>query len=89
MCITFTEGYSLSMNFVIKTPVNFVELSIMRDFESFGVPRPEMINTIFCFEGSQFSSHLGNKTAIRGKNVASMTHPGFPMLFWISSNIER
>lgn len=68
------------MNFVAKIPMNLVELSSIDDFASFGVPRPEMINTIFFFNLSHFASHFGIRTARSGKNVASITQPGLLLL---------
>jgi hypothetical protein len=63
------------MKSFMRTPKNFVELSAIVDFASFGVPLPETIKTIFCFDLSQFTSHFGRSTARRGKNTASIKQP--------------
>lgn len=68
------------MNFVAKIPMNLVELSSIDDFASFGVPRPDIMKTIFFFNLSHLASHFGIKTARRGKNVASITQPKLLLL---------
>jgi hypothetical protein len=52
----------------------------MDEFASFGVPRPDMMKTIFFFNLSHFASHFGIRTASNGKNVASITQPGVLLL---------
>ena len=75
MIINSSQIYYYNRTLVINTPKNLVELSTIREEESLGVPRPETMNTIFFLDGSQSCSHLGSRTAIKGKNAASMTHP--------------
>ena len=68
-------GYSLSIKSLIRIPRNLVELSAIADFASLGVPLPDIMKTIFCFDLSQFTSHFGKRTAKRGKKTASIKQP--------------